>query len=1552
MSHKIYEVGDYSSSGNESEDEKLDSNSDSDIVLSVRRGRGNGSRLVYTAKSNVTQGNANVPVTRRADFSNDYEESQKEDVIDMKHGSRNHVANVVPSVANLEAAEVVGMQRSKPRDQEKKKSITKGLRKGKGLTADDAVAFMIKERQMLDEEFAAMRRENYELKQELRIKQEPTVIEKVVVDPNSKKQAEDLEKLRRENIELKKKKADVEILFREKRPHSDAAKKITSKRESSESSNDSSESSDEPSEPDTKLKKGVRNPQESFSDKDKYKSAKLSDRTSSVKKPVASLPLTGKKFNSLPAVLWDGGKLWKVPYNGKGMPEERIVMIKRALRPGPQARPVRILSKGEENTDGAASVPVAYIAYPPAIIWYSADKPNESKFAREIVLVDGAYLVDGHQTPAFWKMVNRGTPMPPKELCFSIVTSTRTLDLAAETLREANAWKNAIHLLLVMMTTNKEWGIQNLHRDAPTWHHDSILRGTPANTKKPQENQAPPKPQGGMLKEQMFTATRLNNFSALDDLLRNGVPVNLMEAETADTPLMLACRMNFPVIAKLCLDYGAKNDPHPDFGQTALHAAVAAGSYDCVDVLLDAAAPSGADSTIANLPDPRGETPLHTAAMLGHGAIAELLISHGGKLGTPDAEGKTAIHLSSIAGHRACLAAMLDQGGDEVIEGRDTGGNTALHLAAEYGHFQVVKLLLETAADTSKRNNRGHTPYAIASAKGHHQVGILLLDYASGSIPTVKRSSNHARSFADSGLGRRAISDTRAQLEQERLRQQAFGVADEDASGGAFTLDVVDQEHQPHKTLLKRQNSYPSEVSYVLPRPHTSGNANSPGNNIPPRANGNSLLSPLAIDKNSNSKNNNISGMLSARNDYYSSVPLGVSDQHRGPNTARERPTPTLFEGLRVNKASHAPNLSQLSAERQYSGSPGRNVVNGDRDMAEYYSYVKRNGDAYQEPLYPINDRRYANERPQSKTEINSPSHYRGVSTPVQQHHVDDEYDNGYSSYVEPHEEFDAIGHRWQVFRTEEGYYYYLIQGSEHSQWDDPRTHGYQAYTEAADELTVPAAISPVKCHGQPQQISVEEIGNPGESFKHPKALDGKKKPVERVKHVRAVKRAPKKIELDVTPTMITPDTDIKRKYTRKARVVNGYDTYDDEDSFTSDGELTTDDLADVNYNILSGLRQQSSLDEFRGAEKSNADDSDGYLTGDVPDIRLVERKRASPVRLAEQESKIQPPNEYYADVSGFVRRNLLPLELGSEDDDDRESSNRIHNSEHNIGVVDIYTIPLLEDNLLVVTSPDQKQSASDGPARISSPVGMSTPPKIKPKPRTSPSVADIKNIDSYWRQSLQGSEKRTPRSRAEMAMLSDTASVGTTKTAATGSQDETENEFRQILEVVKSSLPPRDLPQPNDDDEWDDGKSQNEGDSDWDEDMHKAKPLFQKQTMASEFVNSVHDACLTASAVSSSVNTSKPHMSERDLLRERQFNTKDGSYGNGGNSFDSSSCNGDLQQYLDMMYTMSARSIKAQMENNGECKSLIEAFVAKSEDMDLTTVSSVVTKREICSKN
>jgi hypothetical protein len=126
-------------------------------------------------------------------------------------------------------------------------------------------------------------------------------------------------------------------------------------------------------------------------------------------------------LTSLPHLLWKGGILWKIPFNGRGLPERRLIMIKRVTRPTAKSKPVRILGPdllfaAPETSTPRTGSGVGYISFPPTIIWANPEKPDDLSNARELSLGVGTHIVEGHQSPAFWKSQSRGDPLLPSPL--------------------------------------------------------------------------------------------------------------------------------------------------------------------------------------------------------------------------------------------------------------------------------------------------------------------------------------------------------------------------------------------------------------------------------------------------------------------------------------------------------------------------------------------------------------------------------------------------------------------------------------------------------------------------------------------------------------------------------------------------------------------------------------------------------------------------------------------------------------------------------------------------------------------------------------------------------------------------------------------------------------------------------------------------------------------------------------------------------------------------------------------------------------------------------
>jgi ankyrin repeat protein len=614
------------------------------------------------------------------------------------------------------------------------------------------------------------------------------------------------------------------------------------------------------------------------------------------------------------------------------------------------------------------------------------------------------------------------------------MTSTRSLDLAAESIQEAVAWKEALHTLLIFMSSNTDWAIDQLHRKKPTWRHDSLDNPPLPTGRRKSLTAASPREMGSgadgrttsrtsssrshaSLKDQMFSATRAGDYDTLCSLLNTKISVNLMAGDLQDTPLMIACRYGMDDIARLCLNHGARNDPHPDFGQTALHCAVESKSFGCARVLLDAAAPSGSDRLIANLKDVNGSSSLHLACRTGDLRITKLLVGHGADISLRDQNFRTALHVSCFFGHQTLLCCLLDSGGDGYLELVDSDGRTALHYAAECGHLSCVKLLLETAANPIAQDSNRQTPYQVAYREGHERVCELLLEY------------------------QRHLPDGR----HHRDSLSVFGSSDDPFDGvptrGWVNRDpplVASYSHPPlaAPSPLMRNISYPlpapvSETAHPssLPRPHTS-RPSSATNGTPTSVH---VSSPTA--------------QLREKFRFSSSSPL-ASPRDRSavrPGAVSASPEPSVSF-----KAHESPTLSSRK---------GRVNEMIDSEILPRPSSTPTSMKLFSSPVSGIAKKTAVTRA------VESPSASTAAASSFNslQSQADPDSDSVSLSL----ERFSLFGGQWDVYHTPEGGdAYYLEAHSQHSQWEDPRLHGILVYNEKTGAY--------VKCAKLPQYWALQ----------------------------------------------------------------------------------------------------------------------------------------------------------------------------------------------------------------------------------------------------------------------------------------------------------------------------------------------------------------------------------------------------------------------------------------------------------------------------------------------
>lgn len=414
---------------------------------------------------------------------------------------------------------------------------------------------------------------------------------------------------------------------------------------------------------------------------------------------------------------------------------------------------------GGGRNDSAQALPVLRVraAWPLALIWVDPERDLRRSPPREMSIEEVMDLARGHKTPAFWQQAaHRGIhTLPDPKLCFSLIGRERTLDLAAESLLETKEWVLALARVALMVDRGglaAANGFPALHSPRPQLESAStptcpefekksldakfednnddgekisrarVQRRLSEEAGKTlcEERDLCTRPaakfiqgKAGVLGEggawsvdtvhawrrQLFPAVTRGDVAGVLALFDEGCPVDLVHAETGDTPMLLACRLGDIGIVTECLRRGSRNDPHPDFGQTALQAAVAAGREACTRLLLETAAPSRSDVVVSNHKDPNKDTPLHVACRRGYSGIVEALLHHGADLRVVDRKGNTPLHGAAGCGHAAVLASLLDAGGDSVLEEKNARGERAMHTAAASGHIACVELLLGTAAE-------------------------------------------------------------------------------------------------------------------------------------------------------------------------------------------------------------------------------------------------------------------------------------------------------------------------------------------------------------------------------------------------------------------------------------------------------------------------------------------------------------------------------------------------------------------------------------------------------------------------------------------------------------------------------------------------------------------------------------------------------------------------------------------------------------------------------------------------------------------------------------
>ena len=204
----------------------------------------------------------------------------------------------------------------------------------------------------------------------------------------------------------------------------------------------------------------------------------------------------------------------------------------------------------------------------------------------------------------------------------------------------------------------------------------------------------------------------------VEALLRHGADVNPKVCGDYGTPLQAASSAGFLDIVNLLL----ANDAAPNTQGGKYSYAIIAAARGCYDKILKALIRAGAEVNVANIVD--GRTPLMNAAESSSLDGANLLCSHGAKVGERDNLNDTALLIAASRADSKMTRYLLEKGEDANAIGRRGG---ALYRAVESGSIDNMKVLLEYKINVNQEGGALHSPLQKAASYGDLECASLLL---------------------------------------------------------------------------------------------------------------------------------------------------------------------------------------------------------------------------------------------------------------------------------------------------------------------------------------------------------------------------------------------------------------------------------------------------------------------------------------------------------------------------------------------------------------------------------------------------------------------------------------------------------------------------------------------------------------------------------------------------------------------------------------------------------------------------------------------------------
>ena len=172
------------------------------------------------------------------------------------------------------------------------------------------------------------------------------------------------------------------------------------------------------------------------------------------------------------------------------------------------------------------------------------------------------------------------------------------------------------------------------------------------------------------------------DIESLNDALAQGGRVTVRSSEGI-TPMLAAAERGHTDICSLLLAHGSNVNDQDTKGFTPLLAAAQNGHLNVCGLLL------AHGSNVNEVVSVVKHTALHYAAVQGHNALVEALLSWGAEVNPQDHHAYTPLQFACQEGHLLCVLTLLKAGASLTLPNNE--GSLPIHIAAEYNRLEIVR---------------------------------------------------------------------------------------------------------------------------------------------------------------------------------------------------------------------------------------------------------------------------------------------------------------------------------------------------------------------------------------------------------------------------------------------------------------------------------------------------------------------------------------------------------------------------------------------------------------------------------------------------------------------------------------------------------------------------------------------------------------------------------------------------------------------------------------------------------------------------------------------